>query len=174
MNASIDALSPLLALESVSLSIHDAGILHDVCLSVDAGETLGIIGESGSGKSLTALSILQLLPRGSVLSGKVRFAGQDLNTLDEHALCNLRGGEIGMIFQEPMTALNPVQTIGAQVSESIRLHRQLDEVQVLRQAAQTLERVGLPNDEFPLNRYPHELSGGQRQRVVIAIAIACQ
>lgn len=161
-------------LNAVNLKIHDSDILHDVSLELKAGQSLGIIGESGSGKSLTALSIMQLLPRGSVLSGSIHFDSQELNQLPEHALCKLRGSDIGMIFQEPMTALNPVKTIGAQVSESIRLHRKLSWPEALKQTAQTLEKVGLPNDEFPLDRYPHELSGGQRQRVVIAIAVACK
>jgi len=149
-------------------------ILHDVSFELQAGKTLGIIGESGSGKSLTALSIMQLLPRGAALSGQIQFADQDLMSLSEESLCELRGSDIGMIFQEPMTALNPVKTIGDQVSESIRLHRSVSKAEAFALTARTLERVGLPNDEFPLGRYPHELSGGQRQRVVIAIAVACQ
>ncbi|MEE9321171.1 MAG: dipeptide ABC transporter ATP-binding protein [Granulosicoccus sp.] len=165
---------PLLALEKVSLSIHDTPILHDISLTLATGKTLGVIGESGSGKSMTALSIMQLLPRGAKLSGCIRFDNQTLTDLDEAALCELRGSDIGMIFQEPMTALNPVKNIGDQVSESIRLHRTVSRDEAQRLTRETLERVGLPNDEFPLARYPHELSGGQRQRVVIAIAIACK
>lgn len=166
--------SALLSLEAVNLCIHDTRILQDICFELAHGDTLGIIGESGSGKSLTALSIMQLLPRGSMLSGHILFDGLALNELDEPALCALRGGDIGMVFQEPMTALNPVKTIGEQVSESIRLHRQVSKRDALELTRQTLQRVGLPPAQFPLNRYPHELSGGQRQRVVIAIAIACR
>ena len=165
---------PLLSLEAVNLRIHDTKILQAIDFELAHGETLGIIGESGSGKSLTALSIMQLLPRGSTLSGRIMFDGLALNELDETALCALRGGDIGMVFQEPMTALNPVKTIGEQVSESIRLHRQVSKQDALELTRQTLQRVGLPAAQFPLNRYPHELSGGQRQRVVIAIAIACR
>ncbi|NND91344.1 MAG: ABC transporter ATP-binding protein [Granulosicoccus sp.] len=174
MNAKHAPGCPLLQLDRVSLAIHDTPILHEISLSVDTGQTLGIIGESGSGKSMTALSIMQLLPRGAHLSGGIRFAGQQLQQLSEQRLCDLRGSDIGMIFQEPMTALNPVKSIGDQVSESIRLHRRVTRDESLEMTAHTLERVGLPNPAFPLDRYPHELSGGQRQRVVIAIAIACQ
>ena len=165
---------PLLALNNVSLSIHGTPILHDISLQLEAGKTLGIIGESGSGKSMTALSIMQLLPRGADMTGSVRFNGHSLESLDEPALCEIRGSDIGMIFQEPMTALNPLKTIGDQVSESVRLHRRVSRTDADEITASTLERVGLPNRNFPLSRYPHELSGGQRQRVVIAIAVACQ
>lgn len=164
----------LLKLSDVSLSIHGSPILQNISLELVSGSTLGIIGESGSGKSMTALSIMQLLPRGALMQGSVTFAGQVLNELDEAALCELRGRDIGMIFQEPMTALNPVKTIGDQVSESVRLHRRVSRREAVEITLKTLERVGLPNDEFPLSRYPHELSGGQRQRVVIAIAVACK
>ncbi len=165
---------PLLTLSSVGLSIHGSPILHNISFELHAGKTLGIIGESGSGKSMTALSIMQLLPRGSTVHGDIHFDGHKLNSLDEVSLCQLRGSDIGMIFQEPMTALNPVKTIGEQVSESVRLHRRLSRVEADLVTLKTLARVGLPNAEFPLSRYPHELSGGQRQRVVIAIAVACQ
>lgn len=174
MSADIPASEPLLQLDRVNLSIHDTLILHDVSLRLHAGETLGVIGESGSGKSMTALSIMQLLPRGAEMQGVVRFNNQVLNELPEETLCGLRGSDIGMIFQEPMTALNPVKSIGDQVSESIRLHRMVSKSEAIELTRKTLERVGLPNQEFPLSRYPHELSGGQRQRVVIAIAVACK
>ncbi|MFK7997570.1 MAG: ABC transporter ATP-binding protein [Granulosicoccus sp.] len=169
-----DKADALLTLDSVSLTIHGTPVLHEISLQVRQGQTLGIIGESGSGKSMTALSIMQLLPRGSDLSGSIRFAGQELNSLSESALCELRGSDIGMVFQEPMTALNPVKSIGDQVSESVRLHRRVSRREADTIAMKTLARVGLPNDKFPLSRYPHELSGGQRQRVVIAIAVACK
>ncbi len=164
----------LLQLDGVRLSIHGTPILHDVSLRIAAGQTLGVIGESGSGKSMAALSIMQLLPRGAGLTGSIRFDDQYLQQLPEDTLCELRGSDIGMIFQEPMTALNPVKTIGDQVSESIRLHRRVSRDEAMQLTAHTLERVGLPNAAFPLSRYPHELSGGQRQRVVIAIAVACK
>ena len=169
-----DKTPPLLTLDGVSLSIHGKPILHDISLQLAQGRTLGVIGESGSGKSMTALSIMQLLPRGSEFTGQIDFAGQTLSDLSEDALCALRGSDIGMVFQEPMTALNPVKSIGEQVSESVRLHRRVSRSEADTIAMKTLARVGLPNDEFPLSRFPHELSGGQRQRVVIAIAVACK
>jgi len=164
----------LLQLKNVDLSIHGVAILHDVSLRVDAGTVLGIIGESGSGKSMTAFSIMQLLPTGATCTGSIHFDSNQINALSEDQLCHIRGNEIGMVFQEPMTALNPVQNIGTQVAECIALHKSVSRTQALAQAAQVLERVGLPNKQFPLTRYPHELSGGQRQRVVIAIAVALE
>jgi len=164
----------LLQLDQVDLVIHDTPILHDVSLQLDAGSVLGIIGESGSGKSMTAFSIMQLLPQGSTCTGNIRFDGLQINGLDEEQMCHIRGNDIGMVFQEPMTALNPVQNIGTQVAECIALHKDVTGSQAMKQAAAVLERVGLPNKDFPLTRYPHELSGGQRQRVVIAIAVALE
>jgi len=168
------AVDNLLELDSVSMSIHGTPILHDLSFGLQQGKILGVIGESGSGKSMTALAIMQLLPRGSRLSGSIGFAGFDLTELDEPSLCELRGSDMGMVFQEPMTALNPVKSIGDQVSESVRLHRRVSREEADHITLATLEKVGLPNDQFPLSRYPHELSGGQRQRVVIAIAVACK
>ena len=165
---------PLLRLQNVSLSIHDTPILHEVSMQVDAGSVLGIIGESGSGKSMTALSIMQLLPRGASLTGDILFNGIDIVAASEEKMCSIRGDDIGMVFQEPMTALNPVQNIGTQVAECISVHKSVSRREAIQQAAAVLERVGLPNAQFPLTRYPHELSGGQRQRVVIAIAVALQ
>jgi peptide/nickel transport system ATP-binding protein len=162
----------LLAVENLQLKIHGQPILHDIDFTVAPGETLGIIGESGSGKSLSALSIMQLLPNGSEVSGSIIFDGGQLLDKSEREMCDVRGDEIGMVFQEPMTALNPVQTIGQQVAETVAVHQRTGRRAAMKVAAQTLERVGLPNDRFPLSRYPHELSGGQRQRVVIAMAIA--
>ncbi|MEO9650400.1 MAG: dipeptide ABC transporter ATP-binding protein [Roseobacter sp.] len=162
----------LLAINNLSVSIHDTPILHDVSLRINRGEILAITGESGSGKSMTALAVMQLLPTGATAGGQIRLGPDDLNTLPEPTLCALRGKAMGMVFQEPMTALNPVHTIGAQVAETIRIHTNSNaqEAQIL--ARETLARVGLPADQFPLDRYPHQLSGGQRQRVVIAMAIA--
>jgi len=163
----------LLSITNLSLAIHRFDILHDVTLSVDAGEIVAVTGESGSGKSMTALAAMQLLPKGTLARGHIMLGDQDLLTLPEPELCAIRGNDIGMVFQEPMTALNPVQTIGHQVAETIRIHdKTVSRQAAAKRAAETLERVGLPNDRFPLTRYPHELSGGQRQRVVIAMAIA--
>jgi len=165
----------LLAFEGVDVAIGEAAILHGITLAVDAGRTLGIVGESGSGKSMTALAAMRLLPRGARLSGTIRFDGRDLAAADERTMQSIRGGDIGMVFQEPMTALNPLRTIGSQVAESLRLHRVAsDRSEAERLARETLERVGLPPGRVSPERYPHELSGGQRQRVVIAIAIACR
>ena len=163
----------LLSITNLSVAIHRFDILQDVTLSVDAGEIVAVTGESGSGKSMTALAAMQLLPKGTQARGHIMLGDQDLLALPEAELCAIRGNDIGMVFQEPMTALNPVQTIGHQVAETIRIHdKTVSRQAAARQAAETLERVGLPNDRFPLSRYPHELSGGQRQRVVIAMAIA--
>jgi peptide/nickel transport system ATP-binding protein len=165
----------LLDITNLSLSIHGFDILRNVTLHVDPGEIVAITGESGSGKSMTALATMQLLPKGSVMKGHISLGQTDLTTLSEPQLCAMRGNDVGMVFQEPMTALNPVQTIGRQVSETIRIHEpNVSRAEARARAAQTLARVGLPQDRFPLSRYPHELSGGQRQRVVIAMAIALQ
>ncbi len=162
----------LLKIKDLSLKIGDAQILSDIDLTVDRGEILGIIGESGSGKSMTALSVMQLLPSGSATGGSILLNGEQLLEKSEKEMCGLRGRDIGMIFQEPMTALNPVKTIGDQVAETVLVHGNVSRQEAMEIARSTLDRVELPADQFPLNRYPHELSGGQRQRVVIAMAIA--
>ncbi|MEQ8896174.1 MAG: ABC transporter ATP-binding protein [Roseovarius sp.] len=162
----------LLEIAGLGLSIGRASVLEDVSLSVGAGEIVGVIGESGSGKSMTALSVMQLLPQGARCSGRIMLAGQDVLRMRERALCRVRGNEVGMVFQEPMTALNPLQTIGDQVAETILIHERVGRGAALERAAEALERVELPQSRFPLGRYPHELSGGQRQRVGIAMAIA--
>lgn len=165
----------LLSIENLSLSIRGTPVLRDVSLSVASGEILGVIGESGSGKSLTAFSVLQLLPEGSACEGRVKLLGRDVFAMSEPDLCAIRGREVGMVFQEPMTALNPVQTIGAQVAETILIHEpKTRKSEAMKRAAQALTRCELPQNKFPLSRYPHEMSGGQRQRVVIAMAIALQ
>ena len=167
----------LLAVEDLTLAIHDTPILHGVGFDIRPGEVVGLVGESGSGKSMVALSVIGLAPRGARLGGRIRLAGDDLLAKDEAALCRVRGAEVGMVFQEPMTALNPLQTIGDQVAETAAIHDSAFRGVRGRRAAralarETLDRVGLPADRFALERYPHELSGGQRQRVVIAMAIA--
>lgn len=162
----------LLRIEGLTLDIGRHAILRDVSLSVDPGQIVGVIGESGSGKSMTAFAVMQLLPEGVRTSGKVELSGHDMLALPEAALCDLRGNEVGMVFQEPMTALNPIRTIGDQVAETILIHEKVSRAEALARARDALNRVELPEDRFPLTRYPHELSGGQRQRVVIAMAIA--
>ena len=164
----------LLSIRQLGLSIGQKSILRDVSFDIGPGQIVAITGESGSGKSMTAFSIIGLLPKTAAAAGQILLNGIDVLGLHEAEMCNLRGDEIGMVFQEPMTALNPVHTIGRQVAETIRLHRSVTRAEANQIAAKTLERVGLPPDQFPPGRYPHELSGGQRQRVVIAMAIACQ
>ncbi|WP_298982543.1 dipeptide ABC transporter ATP-binding protein [uncultured Roseibium sp.] len=162
----------LLRIDRLSLKIHGTPILKDVSFAVDPGRILGVIGESGSGKSMTAFSVLQLLPNGTECTGNISLAGKDILTCSETELCSIRGREVGMVFQEPMTALNPLQTIGAQVAETILVHENVSKAEAMTRAAKALQRAELPQEKFPLSRYPHELSGGQRQRVVIAMAIA--
>ena len=162
----------LLSVENLSLSIRGKPILKEVDFRLEPGRITGLVGESGSGKSLTALSIMQLLPSGSRATGSIRFNGQELLDAGEETMCALRGDDIGMVFQEPMTALNPLKTIGEQVAEGIRIHAGASDREAQERAAAILDRVGLPRERFPLSRFPHELSGGQRQRVVIAMACA--
>ncbi len=162
----------MLEIDALNLEIAGQPVLRDVSLTLAKGEVLGLVGESGSGKSMTALAIMGLLPHGARASGAVRLGGTDLLALPEARLCRIRGRRIGMIFQEPMTALNPVMTIGDQVAEVLRIHHALPRREARARARQVLDRVGLPGPRFPLTRFPHQLSGGQRQRVAIAMAIA--
>ncbi|MFB2533336.1 ABC transporter ATP-binding protein [Paracoccus sp. p3-h83] len=162
----------LISLRDLALTIDDKPILRDVDIDIPAGQIFGLVGESGSGKSMTALAIMGLLPHGAQASGQIMMADQNLLTLPEDALCALRGARIGMIFQEPMTALNPLMTIGDQVAETLRIHTGMPRDQALAVARDKLDRVGLPAPRFGLDLYPHQLSGGQRQRVAIALAIA--
>jgi len=162
----------LLEIDKLRLDIGTAPILKGIDLTIEKGEVMGLVGESGSGKSMTALAIMQLLPHAAKTSGRLMFDGIDILASTEEAMCRLRGDDIGMVFQEPMTALNPVKTIGEQVAEGIRWHTGANRADAEVRAKQILDRVGLPEAKFPLSRYPHELSGGQRQRVVIAIACA--
>lgn len=162
----------LLEIENLRLSIGGTPILKDIDLTLETGEVMGLVGESGSGKSMTALTVMQLLPHAARASGRVTFDGIDILAAPEDAMNSLRGDDIGMVFQEPMTALNPVKTIGEQVAEGIRWHTGANRADAEARARAILDRVGLPERQFPLTRYPHELSGGQRQRVVIAIACA--
>ncbi|ODT08395.1 MAG: microcin ABC transporter ATP-binding protein [Mesorhizobium sp. SCN 65-20] len=162
----------LLSIEKLSLKIGNLSVLKDVDLSIAPGEVMGLVGESGSGKSMTALAIMQLTPTSARIKGRIAFNGIDILGATEQQMCALRGDDIGMVFQEPMTALNPVKTIGEQVAEGIRWHTRASRAEAEDRARKILDRVGLPDQKFPLTRYPHELSGGQRQRVAIAIACA--
>jgi peptide/nickel transport system ATP-binding protein len=150
-----------------------ADALRGVSFRLARGQTLGLIGESGCGKSITALAIMGLLPEGAQVRGSMRFEGHELATLPEADYCQLRGDRIGMVFQEPMTALNPLHTVGRQIAESLRLHRGMAGAAARAEALRLLQRVQLPEAAKRLDAYPHQLSGGQRQRVVIAIALAC-
>jgi oligopeptide/dipeptide ABC transporter ATP-binding protein len=145
-----------------------------VDLSVRKGETLGLVGESGCGKSITALSILRLVPRpkGRIVEGEIVFQGKDLLTVEEEEMRFVRGGEIGMIFQEPMTSLNPVFSIGAQVVEALCAHKKLTRKKASEQTIKLLTSVGMPDAGHRMKAYPHQLSGGQRQRAMIAMALA--
>ncbi len=162
----------MISVEGLSVEIGAQPILRDVSFALERGRVLGLVGESGSGKSMTALSIMRLLPRGAHLSGRVALEGRALGALTERQMCDVRGREVAMIFQEPMTALNPVQTIGDQVAETLLVHGVAGRAEALARAKDRLARVGLAPDRFPLSRYPFELSGGQRQRVCIALAVA--
>jgi len=167
----------LLEVRDLQLSLASASgpvrALRGLSFALERGQTLGLIGESGCGKSLTALALMGLLPEGAQLQGTIHFDGQELTTLSEPAMCKLRGRRIAMVFQEPMTALNPLHTIARQVAEPLRLHLGLSAAAARAQALRLLDRVQLPNAAQRLDVYPHQLSGGQRQRVVIAIALAC-
>ena len=162
----------LLSIQNLNVSIHGKPILRDVSIEIAAGEIVALTGESGSGKSMTAFATIGLLPKGAETTGAIDLNGRNLLTTSERDLCAIRGNDVGMIFQEPMTALNPVQTIGDQVAETILIHTDTSHAEARNRAVEVLGRVGLPETDFPLNRYPHQLSGGQRQRVVIAMAIA--
>ncbi len=162
----------LLEIEKLSLKIGRTQILKDIDLTIAPGEVMGLVGESGSGKSMTALAVMQLAPPLARAEGRITFNGIDILGATESQMCALRGDDIGMVFQEPMTALNPVKMIGEQVAEGIRWHTRASRAEAEEHAKKILDRVGLPEQKFALSRYPHELSGGQRQRVAIAIACA--
>jgi oligopeptide transport system ATP-binding protein len=146
-----------------------------VSYDVEEGETLGLVGESGCGKSVSALSILRLIPNppGKITDGEIIFEGEDLLKLDEEEIRHIRGNRIAMVFQEPMTSLNPVLTIGRQLTESLELHLKMDPNAARKRAAELLEMVGIPEAMSRLNDYPHQYSGGMRQRVMIAMALSC-
>jgi peptide/nickel transport system ATP-binding protein len=155
-----------------------AGIVkavEDLTFTLSRGETLAIVGESGCGKSMTALSLMRLIPEppGRIAAGKIVLDGRDLLTLDEESMRQVRGNEISMIFQEPMTSLNPVLTVGNQIGETLRLHQKLSEAEIRARTIDMLRLVGIPEPEQRAREYPHQLSGGMRQRVMIAIALAC-
>ena len=151
-----------------------AQAVRGVSFSLKRGETLGLVGESGCGKSVTALALMGLLPDSAVVSGSIRLDGSELVGLPDASYCKLRGNRISMIFQEPMTALNPMHTIGRQVAEPLRRHTNCSAGEARKEAIALLDRVGLPDAARRVDAYPHQFSGGQRQRITIAMALACQ
>ncbi|MEX2517803.1 MAG: ABC transporter ATP-binding protein, partial [Paracoccaceae bacterium] len=176
-------MSVRLSVDNLNVAFQGAGgpvkVVHDVSLTLRDGETLAVVGESGSGKSVTSLAVMRLLPPPprAVLSGRAVLHGDediDLLALPERRMRRLRGDRIAMIFQEPLTSLNPVHRVGAQIVESIRCHRDVTRAAARRRALDLMEQVGIPEPEQRLESYPHELSGGMRQRVMIAIALALE
>ncbi len=167
----------LLEVDSLSIHLHTrqgtVQAVRDLSFALERGDTLGVVGESGCGKSLTALAIMGLLPENASLTGSIRLDGRELHGLGDGQMCQLRGDRMAMVFQEPMTALNPVQRIGAQVAETLRLHRGLGADAAREQSVALLERVGIAHATQRFDAYPHQFSGGQRQRITIAMALAC-
>ncbi|VAX21786.1 Oligopeptide transport ATP-binding protein OppD (TC 3.A.1.5.1) [hydrothermal vent metagenome] len=171
-------MSHLLELEDLKVffdtSSGIARAVDGVSYSIDSGRTLGVVGESGCGKTVSALSILRLTPKpGRIAGGKIIFEGDDLLGLSENEMRKIRGNRIAMIFQEPMTSLNPVFTIGNQISEGVRLHRGADRKEAWERSIEMLKKVGIPSPEKRVSDYPHQLSGGMRQRAMIAMALSC-
>ena len=172
-------MAPLLEINDLRTEIRlRQGVVHavdGVTLHVEPGETLGIVGESGCGKTMTALSIMNLLPTGGhIVGGSIKLDGQELSTLSDDDMRSIRGNEIGMIFQDPLTSLNPTMTIGRQISEVVSLHREVSKEQAMDRAAEVLDLVGIPRVRERIKEYPHQFSGGMRQRVMIAMALACE
>ena len=172
-------MAPLLQVKDLCTSFFtEDGVVkavNGISYDIEEGETLGLVGESGCGKSVSALSILRLIPTppGKIVGGEVIFEGQDLLKVDEDEIRHVRGNKIAMVFQEPMTSLNPVLTIGRQLTEALELHMKMDARGAQRRAVQLLEMVGIPEAETRVNDYPHQFSGGMRQRVMIAMALSC-
>ena len=170
--------APLVEIESLTISLpgNDGGRLfpvRDVSLAIGEGEIVGLAGESGSGKTITALSLLGLLPPGGRMSGQIRFGGQDLVALPQRAIADIRGRDIAMVFQDPMTALHPMLSIEKQLTEHLRHHRGIDAKAAQLRAIELLELVRIPDAAQALRRYPHQFSGGMRQRIAIAMALCC-
>ena len=149
--------------------------VNGVSYKIKEGETVCVVGESGCGKSVTALSLMRLIaaPQGEIVKGNINFDGKDITSLSEEEMMSIRGNDISMIFQEPMTSLNPVFTVGNQIMESIMLHQKLDKKQARDKAIEMIKLVGIPRAEAIVDSYPHELSGGMRQRIMIAMALSC-
>ena len=165
--------TPLLEIDQFSVRFGDTYAVRELSLSVARGERVALVGESGSGKSVTALSILRLVHQ-ATLSGSIRLDGDELLTKTEHQMRGLRGSHVAMVFQEPMTALNPLYTIGKQIAESLLLHEGLRPNAARARGIELLRRTGIPEPERRIDSFPHQLSGGQRQRAMIAMALACR
>ena len=163
-----------LVVRDLVIEIDGRRVVDEVSFDVPDGARVGLIGESGSGKSLTALAVLGLLPEAATASGSIRWNDRELIGLPDRELARLRGDEIGIVFQEPRTALNPIRTVGRQIAESVRIHEGLGRRDAAARAIAEAERVSLPDPAQIVRRYPHQLSGGQRQRVAIAMALACR
>ncbi|HEY3055508.1 MAG TPA: ABC transporter ATP-binding protein [Thermoanaerobaculia bacterium] len=177
-DADVNPAEALLSVKNLRTSFFTAdGVVHavdNVSFNVRRGEAVALVGESGCGKSVTAMSIMRLVaPPGKITAGEVRFKGRDLASLSEKQMRDVRGNDIAMVFQEPMTSLNPVFKIGAQVAEAIRIHRKVSKKEAWRIAGEMLELVSIPDPIKRLDDYPHQLSGGMRQRVMIAMALSC-
>jgi peptide/nickel transport system ATP-binding protein len=172
------ATTPLIAVDNLGVRLNTsrgpAQAVRGVSFALKRGETLGLVGESGCGKSVTALSLMGLLPDSAIVTGSIKLDGRELSRLPDADYCGLRGNRISMIFQEPMTALNPMHTIGHQVAEPLRRHKKYSAAQARKEAIALLDRVGLPDPAKRIDAYPHQFSGGQRQRVTIAMALACE
>jgi peptide/nickel transport system ATP-binding protein len=175
---SVPAGTPLLAVDDLGVDIRlrrsTVHAVSGVSLRLEPGETVGIVGESGCGKSTLGLALAGLLPDNAQVRGSIRLAGRELTGLGEHQLQAVRGAQVGIVFQDPMTSLNPTRRIGAQVGETLRLQRGASKAAARRAAAEMLDLVGLPRPREQLDRFPHELSGGMRQRAVIAAALICE
>lgn len=164
----------MLHVDNLRITLGGVPIVRGISFSLDRGDALGLVGESGSGKSMTALAIMGLMPDGMEASGRILLDGEDLLAQDDTRMSQLRGQQIGMIFQEPMSALNPVHRVGDQIAEPLIQHGLMDRGAAHREATRLLERVGIEQASRRVSSYPHELSGGQRQRVMIAMAMACK
>ena len=170
--------TPVLSIRDLKTLIHqEHSTIHAVdglSFSINAGETLGLVGESGSGKSMTAMSIMRLLPsRGAIVSGSIVLNGRDITHLNEKEMRRVRGNEVAMIFQDPLTSLNPTMTIGDQIVEAVLLHKPLTRAHALKRVEEVLDLVRVPRPKERMDSYPHQLSGGLRQRIMIAIALSC-
>lgn len=172
--------TPLLSVRNLTVEFHTAeGVtraVNNVSFDIPHGKTIGIVGESGSGKSVTSLAVMGLLqkPAAKIISGEILFNGEDLLTYDENQMRTLRGNQISMIFQEPMTSLNPVFKVGEQISEALRIHKKMSPKEAWDKSIELLDQVGIPDPAVSAQKYPHEMSGGQKQRVMIAMAISCE